>query len=71
MIIPFLPTPTYHILPPLLPQFTHLYPSLTIHLHHLSLPHHLHPFLNPQIDIPFLHPTPPHQELLTRLIKQT
>lgn len=71
IIIGFVGTATYDILPPVVREFRELYPSVSIELKQLSVPQQLGALLNGELDIGFLHPTSPHEELVSRLMKQS
>ncbi len=71
IIIGFVGTATYDILPPVVREFRERYPSVSIELQQLSVPQQLEALLNGEIDIGFLHPTSPQEELVNRLMKQS
>ncbi|MFS0654134.1 acetoin biosynthesis transcriptional regulator AlsR [Bacillus sp. 179-C3.3 HS] len=71
IIIGFVGTATYDILPPVVREFREMYPSVSMELKQLSVQQQRRALLNGEIDIGFLHPSAPHDQLISRLMKRS
>ncbi len=71
IIIGFVGTATYEILPPAIKEFRSIFPSIDIELRQLSAPNQLSALLNGDIDIGFSHPPVASCELISRSVKKS
>ncbi|MFT8321970.1 MAG: acetoin biosynthesis transcriptional regulator AlsR [Bacillus sp. (in: firmicutes)] len=71
IVIGFVGTASYEILPPAISEFRSMYPSVDIELRQLSKPDQVRALLDGDIDIGFLHPPVESNELICRSIKKS
>ncbi|MFP7471445.1 LysR family transcriptional regulator [Niallia taxi] len=71
IIIGFVGTATYEILPPAIKEFRTIFPSIDIELRQLSAPNQLNALLNGDIDIGFSHPPVASCELISSSLKKS
>ncbi|WP_445486695.1 acetoin biosynthesis transcriptional regulator AlsR [Niallia sp. 03133] len=71
IVIGFVGTASYEILPPAISEFRSIYPSVEIELRQLSKPDQVKALVNGDIDIGFLHPPVESKELISRSIKKS
>ncbi|MGP7817265.1 acetoin biosynthesis transcriptional regulator AlsR [Niallia sp. 01092] len=71
IVIGFVGSATYEILPPAIREFRSMYPSVDIDLRQLSIPKQLTALLQGEIDIGFLHPPVSSDELISKSLMQS
>ncbi|MDE5052688.1 acetoin biosynthesis transcriptional regulator AlsR [Niallia taxi] len=69
IVVGFVGTATYEILPPAIKEFRAIFPSIEIELRQLSAPNQLTALLNGDIDVGFSHPPVTNCELISRSLK--